>query len=368
MGEILKSNGKIILLGGGGVVGTSLAAILDTWGNETIVNDLPSVGIPKDSPGKEHLAEVRKSTLPGILDDMKAVAGDIVVDLVPTLDKMETLKQCEERGISCVNTTTVAGGDTTSSFADLLMDPWKARLKAMKAPHILNAGMNPGCVNVMAAAVEPAKGSRCTVYEYDGSTGPEVPFATWSRHEFWTEFTDEATWEAYIGKQGRLCIEYRDGPPVKNIVLFNAPAIGSFKGAICEHEELLSITRRWDCRTLYVYGFEPANLKAYVKAAAADEKKIPSARKPNLHGTDTVGVKVESGLKNTWIWASMDNDDPRVPDGSTATAYLVAAGIACAVKALQAGEVLNGAVFPEDLDARKWLKCLEGLCTIGVKQ
>jgi hypothetical protein len=318
---------------------------------------------------------VSKFTIPDVMRLSDFRPGDIVVDLVPTLDKIAAVKALSKYGVSVVNTTCISGGGATSEFVDCLQDPWRKKMQELPMPSLLNCGANPGNVNVAVADMAPSSEAQVTIWEQDGTTceNKPVPFTTWSGRwkEFWTEFTDEATWKAQW-REGKLSLDFLDGPPVKNITTIEVPNVGTIRGGMCEHEELISIANQWHCGCDYVYGWEDSNLDAMV--AFAEEQatrpeeptKIKHVLKGRdiLEGTDIVGVRIVDGGATRWWSHAVANEDRRVPDDSTATAYLVAASIAVGVSLLLEGRVPSGAWFPEDTDTTLWLERLGTLCEV----
>jgi hypothetical protein len=371
---VVEASGRVVLLGAEGAVGTGLRKLLRSWGIETLSVDLPSQASGPRGDGPRLAFEVAKSTL-----DELAVKhlqrGDIAVDLVPTLDKLDTVKKLSLHGVSVINTTCISGGGATSEFVDCLQDPWRKKMRSLPVPHLLNCGANPGNVNMAVASMRPSPTAKVTIWEQDGTTceTKPTPFTTWSGRwkEFWTEFTDEATWVA-MWKDGKLCLEYPGGPPVENITTIEVPTVGTIRGGLCEHEELLSVANQWHCSCDYVYGWEDENLDAMMavaKAQAQDQAEPPKIKhvlkgRDVLGGRDVVGVRVVDGGKTRWWSHEIANEDPRVPDDSTATAYLVAASIAVGVSLMLEGRVPSGAWFPEETDVALWLDRLGALCEV----
>ena len=348
---------KIMLLGANGLCGISLTSLLK--GQDVVLIDGDEESNP---PIIKVMVEIKD--LWHILRSFNMQKGDVLIDLAPQLDKISLMQIADSVGVSVINATCCEQDRGSLSLIDLLDDKLLMARYNWQVPHIVDAGMNPGNVNALLGALVEKYGKPLEVTEWEvDSTIPYKwdgeGFATWSPEEFASEMCDEATWEV----DGRKIV-FADGPPIDNLYDMGDDAIG----ALCEHEELLKWGWLYGCKARYLYGYLKKTMEA-IKTTIKEGRELDLCRKlkgrvPN--GGDTVGVYAEfkTGVKSASL--SMTNKDPRVPELSNATSFLVACGVVSALEMLKS-EHKSGIHWPDEYGSR-WINYLrqKKLCEVKI--
>lgn len=338
---------KTMILGANGLCGISLTHLLK--GQELILID----GDEESNPPIIKV-NVEIKDLWHILRSFHMQKGDILIDLAPGLDKIGLMQLADSVGVSVINATCCEQDRGSLSLIDLLDDKLLLARYKWQVPHIVDGGMNPGNINALLASLVEKYGKPTDVTEWEvDSTIPYKwdgeGFATWSPEEFASEMCDEATWEV-DGKN----ILFADGSPIDNLYDMGEGNVG----ALCEHEELLKWGWMYGCKARYLYGYPSKTMDA-IKKTIKEGLELSLCRKMKGRvpdGGDIIGVRAEfkRGTKSAQL--SIQNKDPRVPELSNATSYLVACGVVCAIEMLKQGG-MPGLHWPDEYGTR-WINVL----------
>ena len=354
-------NKKAMILGANGLCGKSLVPMLTKL--------FPGIELILIDPSKESMPPIIQASpkieeLWHVLSSFKMGKGDILIDLVPELPKVELMQIADSLGVSVINATCCEHQRGTLSLIDLLDKKLLMGRYDWQVPHIPDGGMNPGNINALLGAMVEKYGKPSDVTEWEmDSTIPfnwdGEGFATWSPEEFASEFADESTWEV-DGKN----IIFLDGPPIDNM----RPMPNGGSGGLCQHEEIVKWGRAYGCKARYIYGYKPEVMKA-IRQNIDIGLQLPLCRKLKGRtpaGSDVIGLAVKFGaaVKNASISASNESD--QIPIGSNATSYLVACGVATAF-AMMLSETRKGLNWPDDYGSR-WIDFLVGnqLCDVVI--
>jgi saccharopine dehydrogenase-like NADP-dependent oxidoreductase len=190
-------NKKVMILGADGLCGKSLLSILKRLYD---IKDLILIDPSDESKPPIIIAKPESKDLWNVVSSMQMKKGDILIDLAPELPKLEVMQAMDSLGISVINATCCEAGRGTITLVDLLDKKLVFGHYEWQAPHIPDAGMNPGTINAILGAMVEYFGNPLDVtewemdstipYEWDGEG-----FATWSPEEFASEYCDESTWE-----------------------------------------------------------------------------------------------------------------------------------------------------------------------------
>lgn len=349
-----------MLLGANGLCGTSLLPLL-----EKLHSDCEVIGVdpcPEAQPPIIH-AEVKEDQLWHILKSFGMGKGDILIDLVPSLCKLDVMQAADNAGVSCINATSCEHNRGTTGIVDLVDKSLLLGRYNWQVPHIPDSGMNPGNVNAMLAKmVEDAEENPVDITQWElDSTVPfnwdGRGFATWSPDELSSEYCDESTFEV-DGKK----LVYLDGPPIDNIV----EMLDGNPGAICQHEELILWGWRYGCKARYLYGWRRDTMEA-IKQHISEGLELELCRKLKGKcptGGDRISLAVQFTNYTRHGSIYMPNESDEVPIGSNATSYLVACGISTAVQMLKEG-CEAGICWPDDF-AGRWVDFIKDnhLCEV----
>lgn len=290
----------------------------------------------------------------GYLRMLKRHRADIVLDLTDG-DTIPLLEATDEAGASFLTTGLNADGRSIPETVD---DVWRRRRRLDRAPHIVCAGMNPGCVNVWAryGIERHGKPSAITHFEYDTSqmTRRWRPMVTWSVKQF----LEEAVRDKAGVVLGRYKVrELKPNALVRRIgmrpILEPIMPLPTYpEGFRMFHEECSSLSNLYDIPSRFIYAIHPRTMRRlidlYERKGRIDARDLLIADNVEnvLEGADTIGVRLEYPDKAVYYVNSFPNTSVI---GTNATYTQVAIGVFAGLFTLLDGRLKDGVHFPEDL-------------------
>ncbi|HTK59986.1 MAG TPA: saccharopine dehydrogenase NADP-binding domain-containing protein [Candidatus Baltobacteraceae bacterium] len=285
---------------------------------------------------------------------LKRHRADIVLDLTDG-DTIPLLEATDEAGASFITTGLNAEGRSIPETVD---EVWRRRREMKRAPHIICAGMNPGCVNVWAryGIERHGKPNGITHFEYDTSqmTRRWRPMVTWSIKQF----LEEA-----VRDQGGIVLgRYKTRPLLPNALVQRVgmrsilspimPLKTYPEGFRMFHEECSSLSNMYDVPSQFVYAIHPKTMRRmielYGKKGRIDDRDLLIGDNVEnvLEGSDTIGVRLEYPRTTVYYLNAFPNTNVI---GTNATYTQVAVGVYAALFTFLEGGLKNGAYFPEEL-------------------
>jgi len=358
-----KKPNLMILGAGGGVAATVLHHLPDyrnLFGKLFLVDPHAKV---KRNPFIEHkllgyrLIRMRVDAVDRRADYVRLLKRhrvDIVLDLTDG-DTIPLLEATDEAGASFLTTGLNADGRSIPETVD---EVWRRKRELKRAPHIVCAGMNPGCVNVWAryGIERHGKPKAITHFEYDTSqmTRHWRPMVTWSIKQFLEE--------AVRDKAGLVLGRYRTRELKPNALVRRTslrpvmapvmPLKAYPEGFHMFHEECSSLSNMYDVPSQFIYAIHPKTMRRiidlYAKKGRVDDRDLLIADNIEnvLDGSDTIGVRLEYRDKTVYYLNSFPNTNVI---GTNATYTQVAIGVYAALFTLLDGGLKGGTYFPEDL-------------------
>lgn len=363
MAHMRKRPNLMILGAGGGVAATVLHHLPDyrhLFGKLLLVDPRANV---RKNPFIEHKLLDYK-LIPKRVDAagrraeyarmLKARRVDIVLDLTDG-DTIPLLEASDAAGVSFLTTGLNADGRSIPETVD---EVWRRKRELDHAPHIVCAGMNPGCVNVWVryGVERHGKPAAITYFEYDTSqmTRRWRPMLTWSIKQF----LEEAVRDKAGVVLGRYKVrELKPNALVRRTslrpVLAPIMPLRSYpEGFRMFHEECSSLSNLYDIPSQFIYAIHPRTMRRivelYGKKGRIDGRDLVIADNVDdvLEGSDTVGVRLEYPDKAVYYLNSFPNTNVI---GTNATYTQVAVGVYAALFTLLDGGLRGGTYFPEDL-------------------
>jgi homospermidine synthase len=351
---------KCLVIGGGGAVGVSLLHLFKALGWKAAVVDPRR---PKHWPVHDEALRgalegwtERQYTLDDLHARLRAETFDAVIDLAPTFDKRKTVTLCDELGVSLINSTMVDWREDIHIAAYNFLDN---RPQAVRRPHIVASGMNPGALNAMAEDIirQTEQPDAIVYWEYDDTMpacghfrGPSI---TWCPSESVAEITED--WNFEVLEEGTVLLheDAMDWPlqglGKAGVPMDLVPVPQLAEGFLIGHEECIYMGWRHDTAAKFVYGFHPENMRL-IRAAGYGVKPELLLRtgQEELIGRDIVGVACR--FEDEWRgqYCLLENS-PAIPPDTNATCALVAAGVAAAAMVLADGEPKPGVYLTHEL-------------------
>jgi hypothetical protein len=368
---------KCLIIGSGGPVGLSLLYLFKQLGWTAAVVDprrpLNYAAHQKALAGVIEKWTIQHYSMPDFQHRVTAEKFDAVIDLTPTLDKRATIAYCDSLGIPLINSTMVDYKDDIhiAAFNFICERPYVS-----KRAHIVASGMNPGAVNAMAEEViqrelDGEAPDEIVYWEHDDTIPDsgkfEAPSTTWCPGESGAEIAED--WNFEVLEEGTVLLHedalswtpqsYRGiGVPFSQVAI---PHDGD--AFLVGHEECLYMGWRHDTAVKFIYGFHPENMKL-IRAAGYDETPELLVRdaEVELKGQDIVGVSCRDG--DTWYgrYCQMANS-PDLPMDTNATCWLVAAGMAASVLALDLHEAKPGIYLTHEYPG--WMNAFRSLVKVN---
>jgi homospermidine synthase len=362
-------------LGGGGPVGIATLHLIKELGWTACVVD------PRRPPHPDYhdrrlagtLADwtKKKYTLGDLRKRLAGEAFDLVIDLTPTLDKRQSIRICDERGVPLVNSTMVDYKDDIHIAAfNFLSD----RPAAARCGHVVASGMNPGAVNAMAEEIIAAydQPDAIVYWEYDDTLPCDGvlagPSTTWSQGEAGDEMTEDWTFE--VVEEGTVVI-HEDALSWRPQSFETCGVPGAHLGIpprtdamLIGHEECIYMGWRHDTAAKFVYGFHPENMKLIRQAGYGwrPHLLLQDDRRP-LAGRDRVGVACHYIDDDSWVGAYCDlANTADVPLDTNATCILVAAGVVASAVLQMEGKVAPGVHLTHELPG--WLEAFRRFAVV----
>ncbi|MCX5682498.1 MAG: saccharopine dehydrogenase NADP-binding domain-containing protein [Planctomycetota bacterium] len=351
---------KCLVIGGGGAVGVSLLYLFKALGWEAAVVDpiRPKHRAEHDKSlrGTVETWTEQQYTLEDLNARLRAETFDAVIDLAPTFDKRRAVTLCDDAGVSLVNSTMVDWREDIHIAAYNFLDN---RPQAVRRPHIVASGMNPGALNAMAEDIirQTEQPDAIVYWEYDDTMpacgkyrGPSI---TWCPSESAPEIVED--WNFEVLEEGTVLLheDAMDWPlqslAKAGVPMDLVPVPQLAEGFLIGHEECVYMGWRHDTAAKFIYGFHPENMRL-IRAAGYDVKPELLLRhaQEELIGRDIVGVACR--FEDEWRgqYCLLDNT-PAIPLDTNATCALVAAGVAAAAMVLADGEPKPGVYLTHEL-------------------
>jgi len=279
---------------------------------------------------------------------------DIVLDLTDA-DSIPLIETVNKAGINYINT---ALNDDKKSDFELMNEVYPKKKLINKAAHILCSGMNPGVVNMWVGHGIEKYGVPKEIihFEYDTSkvSKREVNVVTWSLHEFLVEVVRDPAGIS-IGRYNAKqmfpdALKNREDmtPILKPIMKLSKYP----KGYLVLHEESLSISKKYNIPSRFIYAINPYTMK---KLAEIYKKKKNVLKRDlilgdNLHhildGADSIGVVLDYKDKKVYYFNSMPNLNVI---GTNGTNLQVIVGVYSALFTILFNKLKPGTYFVEDL-------------------
>ena len=317
-----------LLVGGGGPVGVSLLYLFKKLGWTVSVVDprRPRHAAIHDEQLQWTLRkwDQQQYTLADLEARLTAERFDLVIDLTPTLDKRLSIALCDRLDVPLINSTMVDYKDDIHIAAYNFLDN---RPTAVRRPHIVASGMNPGAVNAMAEEIIQANEQPDAIvyWEYDDSMPHDGTFrnscTTWCQGESHAEITED--WNFEVLEEGTVLLheDALDWPPEDyrqcGIPLDSLPIPPDADAFLIGHEECLYMGWRHDTAVKFVYGFHPENMK-WIRRNSYDGKPDLLVHAPGqpIIGRDIVGVSCRYDDEKLWhVQYCMLDNTPGTPPG-----------------------------------------------------
>ncbi|HOI45145.1 MAG TPA: saccharopine dehydrogenase C-terminal domain-containing protein [Candidatus Aminicenantes bacterium] len=360
-----ESNKKpnLLILGASGGVGTSLLIylaehrdvfdqlILLDKGEEVLSNEY------LDHERLDYLFLNQTLRLPQAEDEYHRLLKDKHVDIVLDVTDDETLPlfhATDRAGVNYVNTSINGPKKTHEQILEL----WDQRDQFNNGVHILGTGMNPGIVNMWARHGIEKFGLplKITIFEYDSSqtAACDHPMVTWSVKQFLEEVSGEPSIVMAGRDQPREyhpnAIENRiNMKPILSPIL---PLEEYPEGFIVPHEEVVSLSQKYDLPVKFVYAINIRTMRALIDAYRRtgrlflEDILLGDNTELTLKGADNIGVLLEYPDKRVYYFNSIANS---AITGTNATYTQVVTGVIAALLTLAADRLERGAYFVEDL-------------------
>lgn len=367
---------RCLLLGGAGPVGTAVLYLMKRLGWTAYVIDPAR---PKhQNYHAQHLEgtierwDESLCTLDSLRDLLSSESFDLVIDLIPPLDKLLSVALCDEFGVSLVNSTMV---DDQAECHIAAFDLIAERPSAVRRPHIVATGMNPGALNAMAEEIirEHDVPDAIVYWEYDDTLLHDGslpgPSTTWSQGESGDEIIED--WCFEVIEEGTILLhedaiswkpqDYREAGVAMEA--FGIPE-GS-EAFLIGHEECVYMGWRHDTAVKFIYGFHQKNMNL-MREAGYGWKPHVLVQDPEepLIGRDIVGVACRYDEDDSWVGAFCDlSNSPAVPADTNATCILVAAGIVASGLVLKEGNLKPGVHLTHEL-GDGWMDAFRSLVDV----
>lgn len=354
---------NLLILGASGGVGTALLIYLAEHRglfNKLVLLDKNNKLLSNkfiDHKSLDYLFLNETIRLPLGEDRYYRLLKDNNVDTVLDLTDDETLPifyATDRAGVNYVNTS-LNGPKKTHEH---ILEVWAKRDEFNNGVHILSTGMNPGIVNMWARYGIEKFGMplKMTIFEYDSSQTAtcDRPIVTWSVKKFLEEVSEEPSVEM-VGRN-----KPKEYPPnaIENrinmeTILSPILALQEYpEGFIVPHEEIVSLSQKYDVPTKFVYAINARTMRAliegYRKTKRLDFKDILLGDNTGtaLNGADNIGVLLEYRDKMVYYFNSIRNS---AVTGTNATYTQVATGVIASLLTLITDKIKRGVYFVEDL-------------------
>ncbi|MDP3698787.1 MAG: saccharopine dehydrogenase NADP-binding domain-containing protein [Nanoarchaeota archaeon] len=278
---------------------------------------------------------------------------DIVLD-VTDADSIPLIEATNAAGVDYINT---AINDEFNISSELMSEIFSQKKRWNQARHILCSGMNPGNVNMWVRHGIEKFGVPEEVihFEYDTSMSRKwKAMVSWSIHEFIVEDVRDPSGIVLGRNKVKLLFPNAlahqvDMKPVLSPIL----KLDTYpKGCLVLHEENLSIGRKYDIPSKFLYAIHPQTIKAllkiYKKEKNIHKKDLQLADNLNtiLDGSDNIGVMLRYKDKKVYYFNSVANTSVI---GTNATYTQVTVGVFAALFVLLFDKLKKGTYFVEDL-------------------
>ncbi|HJV32553.1 MAG TPA: hypothetical protein VJ694_00850 [Patescibacteria group bacterium] len=279
---------------------------------------------------------------------------DIVLDLTDG-DTIPLLEATDAAGVSFLTTGLNADGKNIPESVD---EVYRLKRKLIRAPHIVCAGMNPGCVNAWTryGVGRHGKPEAITHFEYDTSQMAQRwrPMVTWSIKQFLEEAVRDDSgvvlgrYKVRIKKPNAL-VNRLDMRPILSPIM-RLPSYP--EGFQMFHEECSSLSNLYDIPSRFIYAIHPRTMRRmvdlYNRKGRVDERDLTVGDNVEdvLEGSDTIGVRLDYPDKAVYYVNSFPNSNVI---GANATYTQVIIGVYAALFTFLEGKVRPGVHFPEDL-------------------
>ena len=297
--------------------------------------------------------ELRPEQQQPYLSLLKKYKIGIVLDLTDAAS-IPLIEATNQAGVDYVNTSI---NDEIKTDSELMQEIFSKRKKWNKGRHILCSGMNPGNVNMWVRHGVEKFGVPEEVihFEYDTSMSRKGrALVTWSVHEFLVEEVRDPGGIA-LGRNkvkllypNALAHQVDMKPILKPILKLEKYP----QGCLVLHEENLSISRKYDLPSKFIYALHPQTMetlaKIYKKEKNVHTKDLQKGDNLTtiLDGSDNIGALLRYKDKKVYYFNSIANTSVI---GTNATYTQVTVGVFAALFVLLFDNLKKGTYFVEDL-------------------
>ena len=285
---------------------------------------------------------------------LKKYRINIVVDLTDA-DSIPLIEASNEAGVDYINT---AINDNKKTISNLISEIFSKKHRWNNARNILCAGMNPGNVNMLVRyGIEKFGVPKEIIhFEYDTSMIARKwkAMITWSAHEFLIEDIYDPGGMVLGKDKVKLLLpnaisNTEDMRPVlKPILKLNEYP----HGALVLHEENLTIARKYDVPSKFLYAIHMKTMdalsKIYRKEKDVNQQQLDAADNLTniLDGSENIGVLLRYKNKKVYYFNTVPNISVI---GTNATYMQASIGVFSALFVLLVDKLKKGTYFVEDL-------------------